>query len=288
VTIVLSGLGQGALYGFVGLGFAICFAAMGRFNFAFPQFIVFGIFMAYWVEVTLGLALGWSVVIAGVGCGLLAVVEYVIVFVPLERRQKHGGELVATVGFSIAVEGAIAFIWGSTPLGIPSPLPTRSLNVLGGKATPTALTLLGIIVLLAIGVEWLSRYTSIGLAIRAVRHDRDAAAVLGISPARVGVAVLIASAIIAGCLGPLVGSETEAVYGVGTDLAIGGFLAYAAAGEEAYLGTLIVGLVIGVVRSEIGALLNVNYQNVALLILLSVALVVKPSGIFGRGGLRAV
>jgi branched-chain amino acid transport system permease protein len=261
---------------------------MGRFNFAYPQFIVFGIFLTYWTEVTLGLALGWAIVIAGLGCGILALVEYVIVFVPLERVQRHGGELVATVGFSIAVEGAIAFIWGSTPRGIPSPLPTRSVNVLGGKATPTALTLLGIIVALAVGVEWLSRRTAIGLAIRAVRHDRDAASVLGISPTRIGILVMIASAILAGCIGPLVGSETEAVYGVGTDLAIGGFLAYAAAGEEAYVGTLVMGLVIGVVYSEVGAQLNVNYQNVALVILLSAALVVKPSGIFGRGGLRAV
>jgi branched-subunit amino acid ABC-type transport system permease component len=48
------------------------------------------------------------------------------------------------------------------------------------------------------------------------------------------------------------------------------------------------GLLIGVAQSEVATLLNVNFQNLTLLALLSIALIVKPSGVFGRGGLRAV
>ena len=288
VTVVYSGLGLGVLYGFIGIGFAIGFAALGRFNFAFPQFLVAGVFLSYWAGVTLQLPLVWTLAIAGVGCGLLALIEYVFVLVPVARRGAHGGELVATVGFAIVIQGAIEFIWGNTPLGIPSPVPTGAIDLLGGRVVPGTLILLGIVVAIAAGLEVLSRFTGIGLAIRAVRQDREAAAVLGISPARIGIAVLVITAVFAGFLGPLVGSRTAAVSDLGNYLAVGGFIAYASAGEEAYLGTLLLGLLIGVAQSEVATLLNVNFQNLALLVLLSVALIAKPTGLFGRGGLRAV
>jgi branched-chain amino acid transport system permease protein len=115
---------------------------------------------------------------------------------------------------------------------------------------------------------------------RACAASRETAALLGISPERIGALAMMLSAALGGLGGIMIApaqyTSTDAtVYG------IFGFVAAVLGGFGTLSGPLIGGIAVGLVQSFIGRYGNVEYETLTVFGLLLVLMTFRPQGILG-------
>jgi len=141
----------------------------------------------------------------------------------------------------------------------------------------------GAICLMAFLALWLfvSR-TETGLGLQATAQDRQAAAVMGIPTERMSA---LGWAIGLGCVG-VAGTMLSTFYyifpDVGVNFALLAFVAVALGGFGSILGSLVAGVLIGVVESLGGLLIDPSYKTVIVFGLYLAVIIARPNGLFGR------
>jgi len=130
----------------------------------------------------------------------------------------------------------------------------------------------------------------VGRSWRAVRDDEVAAALSGLNVARLQILAFVVSAACAGLAGGLLAIVTGLVApGAFTiTLSIALLTAAVIGGLESPVGALIGGLITGLCISYVGGYLGSGLQPLGALVLLTVALMARPEGIFARPPARRV
>jgi branched-chain amino acid transport system permease protein len=141
----------------------------------------------------------------------------------------------------------------------------------------------GVICLLSFLALWLFvTRTETGLGLQATAQDRQAAAVMGIPTERM---FALGWAIGLGCVG-VAGTLLSTFFyifpDVGVNFALLAFVAVALGGFGSILGSLVAGLLIGLVESLGGLLLDPSYKTVIVFALYLMVVIVRPNGLFGR------
>jgi branched-chain amino acid transport system permease protein len=284
MTVIFAGLAVGSVYALVALTFNITMVQSGIFNFAQAQFVVLGGFLAY-----AGRDLPVIVVLLGgaaVG-GLLGYVEERVAVRTLAQDPGHG-VLVTTVGFSVLVQGIILVVWDPYPLSVPFALGDGAFTLLGGRLQPVDIALLVTAVVLALALDTLSGRTRWGISGQAATYDRDAAASAGLNVLALRAGSFALAAGIGCALGPLTAPRIGISANLGFTLVILGFCALAVGGFGSYWGSLVGGLIIGLVQAFGDRYLGVAYPEIVIFVVLLTVLLMRPTGLMGRTGMRAV
>ena len=285
ITSLYAGLGLGAVYAVIALGYNFTLIASGVLNFAFANIVMVGAFIATWG--LLGGSAHWVAVfaLAAVVCGGLALVEERVAIRPL----KPGGhaELVTTVGFATIITGASQAIWGSDPIRVDL-MSNAPFDVLGGALSPIDLILLASVIVLAIGFHQLSRRSRYGLAALGHAEDREAALLRGVDVRLLGLGAFVIAGALGGVVGVVVGAKIGAQAFLPLILAIKGFIGLTLGGIGTVSGALVGGLAIGVLETMSAYYLGTVYSNLAVFVAFLVVLLVRPQGLFGRRELRLV
>jgi branched-chain amino acid transport system permease protein len=140
----------------------------------------------------------------------------------------------------------------------------------------------GICLLSFAALWWFVTRTETGLGLQATAQDRQAAAVIGIPTERM---FALGWAIGLGCVG-IAGTMLSTFYyifpDVGTNFALLAFVAVALGGFGSILGSLLAGLLIGLVESLGGLLLDPSYKTLIVFGLYLAVVIFRPHGLFGR------
>lgn len=288
MTTVWAGLSVGAVYALIAIGYNITMTFGGVFNLAHAIFVILGGFFAWFLVVELGWA-WWVPLILGTGLGALVgmATEYLTVR-PVLRGKDHHALLVTAVGVLVLIEGLLLATWAKTPKSLPFVGGQEPLELLGGRLAPVDLTLIIIAIALGLGVHVISRRSLWGLAARGATSDPDAAKTVGINVGAIRMASFALAGMTAGLVGPIVVSKTGASVGIAVTLIIFGFVALAVGGFGSFIGSIVGGFVIGLIQSYSGRYLGVAYPPVLLFFLLLGILLLRPTGLFGRRGVRAI
>ena len=137
-------------------------------------------------------------------------------------------------------------------------------------------------VLIAALLIWYSRRSLTGLALLAMAEDREAAVLRGINVKLLAIGAFVASGVLAGLTGPLVGPKTFAVSTLAAALALKGFVALAIGGFGSLPGAMLGGFVVGLVESLSGRWLGSAYPTIMVFAVLVLILMLRPTGLFGR------
>jgi branched-chain amino acid transport system permease protein len=113
-------------------------------------------------------------------------------------------------------------------------------------------------------------------------EDREAASLRGVNVRALALGAFAVSGLLAGALGPVIGSKTFAVATLGSALALKGFVALALGGFGSVGGALIGGLAIGMTEEYSARYLGSSYSNLLVFAVLLVVLMAKPTGLFGQ------
>jgi branched-chain amino acid transport system permease protein len=279
LQLLVNGLVVGALLGLVALGLALIFGVMRVINFAHGEFITLGAYLTWLIAGGLGLS-----PLIGVPSAFLvgAATGWAMQALVISRVASRPALDMLMVTYALSVIGLGLFSLGfGGDFRSYSNGPSGELRFAGISMGMRSLTVLCICVLLSGAVMTLLRSARTGLALRALAQNRDAAASCGINirlTERVAFSIAVGLAAAAGSLVSLIGTTTPTV---GHDLVLDGFVVVVVGGLGSIPGALVAALLIGLVQSICGFVLDDAWAKIITYTLLYAALVLRPQGLFG-------
>ena len=284
--LVVSGALMGLVYALIAYGFQLTFATSKSINFAQGELVMVSAFFSLTL-ITLGLSY-WLVVPAGLlfGAALGLFVERAGVRLALE--QKSEGWILLTIILGLFFFSVAENVWGRDDRPFPTPIPTEPIHVLGVDVTPVEISVaIGVFAIMGL-IEVFKRQTLLGKAFEAVSTDRDAGELMGISATHTVMLSYGLSGVVAALAGILVSPITTVGPTMASALILKAFSVAVVAGLESGFGVVVVGMFLGALESIASYQLGSGWREVPGLLLLIVALAVRPTGVFGKAVIRKV
>lgn len=222
--------------------------------------------------------IGGAVIGAGVGAGLERFGLRPV------RQSSHLTVLIIAIGVSLFLENGGQQVFGADPKFFPEIIPTTNIPIGGLTVDSQRLTVLGVSLLLMVLLTLIVNYSKTGKAMRAVSHNLDAAKLMGINTDRIiaftfalGSALAAAGGILVSLLYPRI----DPLMGIMPGLKA--FVAAVLGGIGNIPGAMIGGLIIGLAEVMAVGYGQSTYRDAIAFVILVLILLLKPSGIMGRG-----
>ncbi len=286
---LIAGILFGLFYALMGLGLNLIFGVMKIVNLAHGDFLMLGAYGAYIAYTMHGINPLITIIFEVIVFFIIGLILY-YGLVPrlLKSEDPEMLSLILFFGVSQVIEAIAVFAFGINPKTIDlNVFGTVPLNILGEQFQTSwwVSVLVSIIVLFLIYI--LLYKSRIGIAIRSLMGSREETASSGIDTHRVSAIVFgvgLATAGVAGALVPfLLGGITPTM---GVDLTVTSFAIIVIGSLGNPLGTILGGLVFGISQMLMQTYLS-SWANLAPFVLLLLILLVKPSGLLGKGARHA-
>jgi branched-chain amino acid transport system permease protein len=281
IQYILSGLSNGAIYALIGFGFAIIHNATGIINFAQGEFVMLGGMLTIFFLGFLQLPLLPSIVLAIAFATLAGIALERLAIRPL-KNAKPLSLIIITIGASIFIRGAAMLIWGKDTHALPSFSGNDPLYIAGATILPQHLWIFGISVLIIILNRIFFNYTLTGKAMRACAYNAYVASLVGIDVKIMVLISFVISSAIGSMAGIIIAPLTMTSYDVGIMLGLKGFCAVIIGGMSSGLGTVMGGLLLGLLESLGAGYISASYKDAIAFIILLLILFLRPEGIFKK------
>jgi branched-chain amino acid transport system permease protein len=286
--LTLGGLSVGMVYAAIGLSLVLIWRATRILNYAQGGMAMFTTYLAFTVITHTGSY--WAGFAVALLAGLLlgGVIERVVIR-PAENKPPLNA-IIVTIGLLIFLEGLAGVIYGGQYRSFPAAFSINGLHV-GSVAlgiSPNDVFVALAVLVAALLLAALFRYTSVGLRLRAAAFSPPVARLLGV---RVGRMLTLGWAL-AGLIGALAGvlvSPDTFLYPNSMDAVfVLGFTAAVIGGLDSPAGAVAGGLILGVALSYVGGYLGSDLVPLFGLAALVVVLMIRPEGLFSAAAARRV
>lgn len=281
IQAVVSGLLMGLIYALVAVGLSLIFGLMEIVNFAHGEFLMLAMYTAFWLWALAGLDPLLSLPLVA---ALLAAAGALVHLGLIRRLLKAPmlAQVCGTFGLAVALRAGAQYLWTPDFRTVANPWVAGRVEI-GPIFIGQPQLVAGAVCLLAFVALWLFvTRTETGLGLQATAQDRQAAAVMGIPTERMSA---LGWGIGLGCVG-VAGTMLSTFYyifpDVGVNFALLAFVAVALGGFGSILGSLVAGVLIGLVESLGGLLIDPSYKTVIVFALYLAVVISRPNGLFGR------
>ena len=285
--LIVIGLSIGMVYALVALGISLIFSGLDIIHFAHGEIYMLGAFIGLTVFQKLALPYVPALLVAIVLTGCIgALIERVF----YRRLTRAGGGytvagmamVIAGFGMSIVLQNIAFLVWGPKPL--PFPVPFGMPLEIGNITLPMSYVwIFATGIVLMVVLHFVLRHTMIGLAMRAVAHNKDIAYLSGVNvPLMISLTFGVACALGAAA-GVLIGPINYVQVLMGIGILVKAFAAAVVGGFGSLPGAILGGLLVGIVETLGAGACNScgNYKDVYAFVLLIAVLLIKPSGLLG-------
>ncbi|MEL7470162.1 MAG: branched-chain amino acid ABC transporter permease [Pseudomonadota bacterium] len=286
-STLITGLGLGAMYGLLALGFHVTYAVSKTVNFSQGSSMMFGAVMGYTFGVTLGWPMPLAILAALTCCAVLGLAIERFVVRPFVQRGSDLW-LMATVAAGIMLENIVLFTFGKEPRSLPSGWADEAIEVFGAGAYPLQLAIPVVGVGIALLLTLVQTRTKIGKAMLATVQRPDAARLVGVNTRTVIAASFAISTVFAGIAGLLIAPLFNVSASMGTIFGIKAFAAAILGGITSAWGVVIAGVLYGCIEALTTAYLGSSYTQIVSFSMVILVLVTVPNGLFGTAGLKRV
>jgi branched-chain amino acid transport system permease protein len=278
---IVSGLLMGFVYALIAAGLSLIFGLMEIVNFAHGEFLMLAMFSTYWAWALWRLDPVLSLPLTAAAMFLLGFATY------------HGlirwvlgapmlAQIFATFGLAIFLRSAAQAIWGVDFHLVKDPLVQGRIS-LGGLFIGLPQLVASVGALLAfVFLNWFISRTETGLALQATAQDRQAASLMGINTERMFALGWGIGAACVGVAGALLTIFFYVFPDVGASFALLAYVTVALGGFGNVPGTLVAGVVVGLIEVLGGLLIAPALKYVAVFVLYLLVVLWRPQGLFGR------
>ena len=290
VALAVSGLSIGLMYALIALGFVLVYKATDAINFAQGEFVMLAGFVA-----ALVLGIRGAPVLLAVAAALAVMVVFSFALERIVLRPLLGRPVVAVI---MATIGLAAILRGLPPITVGGG--TRALSlpigdtpfVLGPASLPPIQVLGVVVTLLFLAIfAWFFLKSRMGVAMRAVADNQQVAMAMGINVER----YFALAWAMAGTVSALGGVIWGSMLGVDIYLSTVGLKVFPVVilgGLDSIVGAVVGGLIIGLVESLAAGYLDPyvggGTKDFAPYVVMIIALMFRPYGIFGTHRIERV
>jgi branched-chain amino acid transport system permease protein len=284
LDIVLSGLVLGGMYALTSMGLTLQYGVARIMNLAYGEFLVAAAFVAFWfyTEAKLSPLVGLILAVPLAFVANWAIYRWLLT--PLVNRAKSRGQLevdsiLATFGLLFIVQGIALIMFGGqyysySYLSVP-------VSILGVPLALNRLLALALAVLIAVGLYLALTRTRTGTAIRAVAVDPNAARLVAIDVVTASAFAFALGGALVAAGGVLVSMFLTFNAAMGVVFTMKALIVVIVGGLGNIMGALAVGLLLGLIETAVSRLLDPGLTLAATYALFMIALLVRPTGLFG-------
>jgi branched-chain amino acid transport system permease protein len=278
---ILSGLSNGAIYALIGFGFAIIHNATGIINFAQGEFVMLGGMLTVFFLAILNLPLVPAIVLAILISTIVGISFERLAIRPL-KNAKPLRLIIITIGASIFIRGAAMLIWGKDTHALPAFSGNDPLYIVRATILPQHLWIFAVTILIIIASRIFFNHSIVGKAMRACAYNPQAASLVGIDVKKMVLLSFVISSAIGSMAGIIIAPLTMTSYDVGIMLGLKGFCAAIIGGMSSGLGTVMGGLLLGLLEALGAGFISASYKDAIAFIILLLILFVRPEGLFKK------
>jgi branched-chain amino acid transport system permease protein len=280
LQFTLGGVSFGMVYAAIALSLVLIWRGTRILNYAQGAMAMFTTYIALTVITHTGSY--WEGFAAALAAGLVlgAVVERTVIR-PVESKPPLNA-VVVTIGLLVLIEGIAGILYGGQYRSFPTAFSQTGLHA---GSVPLGIShndlfVAAAVLVAALALAAMFRYTPAGLRLRAAAFNAYAARLLGVRVGR----VLTLGWALAGLIGALAGllvSPDTFLYPSSMDsIFVLGFTAAVIGGLDSPVGAIVGGLILGVVLNYVGGYLGSNLVPLFGLAALMAVLLIRPSGLF--------
>jgi branched-chain amino acid transport system permease protein len=288
VALLVNGMLAGSLYALIALAFVVVYKASRLINFALGEFVMFASRLAAAGQHGLGL-------VGALGLGCAGMVVLAMAFNRLVLRQLVGSSVIAlimvTIGLGTVLRASAVFLFQDMPAVLPLPIPREPWAIQGVLLAVDKLVAAVIALLCIAVVSWGFQHSRIGIALRAIADDQQAAMLVGIDLNRYFAmtwALMGILCVVAGTLWTCIAGGGFGVVLVGLKV----FPIVIIGGLDSLPGTILGAIVVGMLESLAGGyldpLLGGGFSTIAAYLVALVVLCMRPYGLCGKPDIERV
>jgi len=289
LLLVSSGVMIGLMYSLIALGFVLVYKATDAINFAQGEFVMFAAIMAA-ASMDAGIPF-WL-------AALLALTGMIAFCFGLERivlRRLLGRPIIAvimaTIGLASLIRGFATLVFGAGVRAITLPIGDDPLYLGPIMLPPVQLVGACVSLVFLAGFTWFFLRTRMGVAMRAVADNQTVSMGMGINVQR----YFALAWALTGVVSALGGIIWGAMLGVDNQLPLVGLKVFPVVimgGLDSIIGAVVGGLIVGVVEAlaagYLDPLVGGGTKDFAPYLLMIVALMFRPYGLFGKRKIERV
>ncbi|HEY7648998.1 MAG TPA: branched-chain amino acid ABC transporter permease [Methylomirabilota bacterium] len=273
----------GGIYALIAVGLTLIFGIMRVVNFAHGEFLMLGMYLAFWAFTLWSLDPYFVLLIAIPLFFLIGLLAYALVMRGV-ISASHNVQIFTTVGLSTALQNLALVLWTGDFRVV---RPWHSMVVL--RVAGTAFNLSQVVafliaVALTVALFAFMKWTHTGRVMRATAQDREAATLMGIDTDRayrltwaIGIAVV-------GAAGALV-APLYAIYPTaGLQFVLLAYVVVVLGGLGDMVGAMLGSLIVATVEVVGSYFFGAAWKEVLYFLLFIAVLILRPAGLFGQRG----
>jgi branched-chain amino acid transport system permease protein len=289
---LLNGLSLGAIYALIALGYTMVYGVLRFINFAHSDVFMVGAFVGYYLGrlVPAGTVWGGLVVLAGAmaACAVLGMTIERLAYRPL-RGGPTLNVLITAIGVSLLLEYTGQVFFGAAPRSFPPVVPSARLSVGGLVLSSNQLVVILGTGALMWGLRLVVLRTKIGMAMRAVSLNPQAARLVGVNNDIVISFTFGLGSALAGAGGVLYAINYPSIDPLmGVMPGLKAFVCAVLGGIGNIPGAALGGLILGTTETFVGGSSWSTYKDAIAFAVLIVILLVRPGGLLGRPTIEKV
>ena len=297
VLQLLNGVQLGVLLFLIAAGLTLVFGIMDVVNLAHGVLYMVGGYLTATLAAATG-SFWWGLLLMIPAAALIGLILEVVIIRRLYTRS-HLDQVLATFGVIMIVNETVKIIWGTSPIGVPTPeLLSGSIPLMGPLKYPVyRLAIIGAGLAVALGLYVMVNHTRLGMLLRAGATHRNIVSALGVPIGRLFAIVFMLGTVMACFAGGIVAPILSVDTGMGESVLILTFVVVVIGGigsiKGAFFGAILVA-VVDTVGGVFGPILMRSVLDPAaagqagrtlapmlVYILMAAILFAKPQGLFG-------
>jgi branched-chain amino acid transport system permease protein len=285
LSLIITGVLQGGVYGLLAMGLSLQYGVCRVINITHGEFVMLGAVLTY----MLGSAFGVNPLLAPVILGPLLFGLGFLLQGTLFRAIKawapspaafEGNALLAAFGVMYIMEYVARIAFSSSLL--PSYYLTERVSVLGMDFIWNQFVTFGIALVLGVVVYLFLSRSRMGRAIRATAEDPGTAGLMGVNTNMILAFSFGLGGLLAAVGGTLISTKTAVTTGIGFQNTLIALIVVVLGGLGSVPGSFVAGVVIGIVSQLVAGLWEPILTVPVYYLMLMVLLLVRPTGILGK------
>jgi branched-chain amino acid transport system permease protein len=281
--LVVSTVLLGGIYALIAVGLTLIFGVMRVVNFAHGEFLMLGMYLAFWAFTLLHLD---PYLLLGVSLPLFFLggwISYRLIMRPV-IQASHNVQIFTTVGLSIALQNVALVLWTGDLRFVRTSYYSIVIRLGDTAFNLSQLAAFLVSVVLTAALFAFMRWSYTGKVMRATAQDRQAASLMGVDTDRVYALTWAIGIVCVGAAGVLLAPVYPVYPTAGLQFVLIAYVVVVLGGLGDMAGALLGGLIVAAVEVIGSYVVGTAWKEVLYLLLFMAILVLRPAGLFGQRG----
>jgi branched-chain amino acid transport system permease protein len=294
IATLVRGVGIGSTYALIAVGFVIIYRATDVVNFAQPALVILGAYFTALYVFNYDIPFPFAVLGAMATMAIIGAITERVALRPMVGQPPFSAAMV-TVGLFFALYVLAARLIGSNVITMGDPWGLSRVSFLGTTVgqVDLAKTVISLTAIAIVGV-FLQR-SRLGLAMRATALDQEVALAQGVNVGRMFGVSWAMSGALAALAGVMIGTSGGGMVALDAFVALKALPVIILGGLDSIKGSVVAGIFIGVAEALTRTyqpgnadFLGANFDVVVPYLIMVIALMVRPYGLYGTKEVQRV